>query len=270
MKTCPHCQFLVVDDATSCGVCKQPLAVPRQPSGPWGAEPVPGFGETPPLPGAGAPQSGSGFIAPAPRSGSGGAKVAIIVVGCLAVVGLLVVGAVTFVGQTVEKQALDRPDNWTVHRDPAGRFQVELPGAPIKNTRSDPMPDGGAVTVDALDVARGPWNAVMYVIDVPEGAGLDVPLALMEEDLEQTITSGVPNSGYTVVSSSPADTPAGPVLDIRFTLRSEGVECIGLAHYAKVGADPYGVVMIGPAAQEDEVRSMQERMVASLQVPPAP
>ena len=145
----------------------------------------------------GGTSAGTGFIAPVPRSGSGGTKVAVIVVGCLALVGLLLVGAVTFVGRTVENQTQNAPDKWTVHRDPAGRFQVELPGAPIKNTRSDPMPDGGAVTVDALDVARGPWNAVMYVIDVPDGAGLDVPLALMEEDLEQTITSAVPNSGYT-------------------------------------------------------------------------
>jgi hypothetical protein len=270
MKTCPHCQFLVVDDATVCNVCKQPMTVPQQPAGPWGADPGPGFSGTPPVPGTpNDPGAPAGFVVPAARSGPSGTKVAAIVIGCLSLLAVVSVAAVFFIGTTaVETVATaPAPADWKVYRDPTARFQVDLPGTPIKNTHGTPLGGGKEVRVDNLDVSRGPWDSAMFVIDVPDGAQVEIPLSAMQEDLAQTIQSNAGVSDYRVTKAVSVTAPSGPALEVHFTVRLNGVRCVGLAHFVRIGTDPYGVLSVGPAGRSGQVSGTFDRMVGSLQVP---
>ena len=109
MQTCPHCQFLVADGATTCSVCHRDLAVTpvgalagsNFTAAPGSAPPVPGSMPPPPPPwGPGQPVPGA---AP-PRTGPSAGKV-VAIVAVVSVLGLLALGglaiaAVTFLGTT--------------------------------------------------------------------------------------------------------------------------------------------------------------------------
>ncbi|UDY36771.1 hypothetical protein [Dermatobacter hominis] len=266
MKNCPHCQFLVHDGADTCSVCKQPIAVPEQPAGPWGA-PDAGF-----VPGGAATATATAarsatFVDPSPpRRPVDGLKVAIVAVGTIVLLGILGVAALVFVGapadETVDPAAVD----WAPYSDAGGAYTIDLPGAVevIDDLGSQEGVDTAGVPVRGV-FAGGPSFAVaVFRYELPPGAAFDT-----DQGVDGAALGMFTNP--TVTRRVPAQTEHGPAIDAEVVgSLDDGSKGIGFLRLVTVGGTPYMLGTFGLASSSPELAQLHERLVASFQVPAAP
>jgi hypothetical protein len=273
VKSCPHCEFLVADDATACSVCHQPVAVPAQPAGPWGSEPAPAPAGWAPV-ASGAPAAagpgGATWVppAPVPAGSRRGGVVALGVIGGLVALVLVLLVGVTFIGTTAKSANAAPPSDWKVHRDPAGRYQVELPGAPATRTKQEDAGLSAPIETVTAEVTRRSWDSFVLLIDLPQDpGGIDLSLDAMRERILDGVRNEPSVTRMDVQDPQQVTAPSGPALDVRFTATVDGVAQVGRLRVLHVGADSYALATLGPAAQESEVQKMQDRITGSFAAP---
>lgn len=289
MKTCPHCQFLVSDGATTCSVCHQDVTAPPVPAAigaPFAAAPgepgAPGAPGTPPpgtfAPGGIAPDG----VGPTPGWGPDGAptvtattkqrmgrgRVALIVVASTVavMVGLAVVsiGVVSVLGRTSEVAADDVM--WRAYVDPAGRFQIDLPGEPTSDT-VEVAAGAGTIDVEALNVPNSAFVASVGLNKSVVTDGMtfaEIPFS------PEGAARGVESTGFDdaevvqhAVIEGSDDTAMGLV--IHGTV--DGEPAVMLTRVVVVGPDLYEIAVAGPRDQRDELAKIHDRMTASFTAP---
>jgi hypothetical protein len=249
VKACPHCEFLVADDATSCSVCRRPVTVPAQPAGPWGAEPTPD--QLPPV--------------AAPTGSHRRGVVALGVIGGLVALVLVLVIGSTVIGTTTGRATAAPPADWKVHRDPAGRYRVELPGNPSTRTKQEDAGLSAPVETVTAEVTRRSWDAFVLLIDLPDDpGGIDVTIDDMRERILDSIRKEPSVTRMDVEDPRQVTGPGGPALDVRFTVTVDGTAQVGRLRVLKVGSDPCALATLGPAGQEPAVQAIQDRMTSSF------
>lgn len=265
MRSCPHCQFLVVDGAENCSVCKQPLTVPEQPPGPWGA-PVP------PLPGSPEAEASEAASRPAPaRRGPNAGLIVGAVLGVLVLLTVLGVGALSFLGSRVEQAIADSPppDTWTPYVDPSGRYRVELPGAPVVTDEEEAVGVGEPLKIQVAEVARPGWDSFVAAYDLPEEiVGTRLPPEALRDGMLAGMRADRSVGDLAVTTSTTESTPAGPALDTWMSLTVDGVESVGMIRIIEVDRDVFAMVTIGPSVQGAEVTDLHDRVTSTFSAPP--
>ena len=264
MKNCPHCQFLVPDGADSCSVCKQPIAMPPQPAGPWGADPgfVPGGGtatatQAPPVT----------FVNPSPpRRPVSGLKVATIVVGCIVALGVLGVAALMLVGQRVDRSVDPATTAWSTHRDPEGAFSVDVPGSVevVDDLGAMADTDLGGIQVRGVIGSDGGFGAAVFRYGLPPELSFDTDGA-MEGLAAGSFTAP------TITSKTTVETAFGPGIDAEVVgTLSDGEKGIAFVRGIQVDGVPYLIGTYGYAAWSPEVEQLHQHLLDSFQAPAAP
>jgi hypothetical protein len=275
MKTCPHCQFLVADGATTCSVCHRDLSV-----APVGAvagstfTAAPGTasvgsGSVPPPPppwGPGQPVPG---VAPA-RTGPSAGKV-VAIVAAVSVLGLLALGglaiaAVTFLGTTDEVVADEL--YWQEYDDPAGRFTVDLPGVPTTDMIDVPAAFGGTTDLEMLNVTGDGFGASISINPGLVADGMtfaDLPFSASGAE------RGAESMGFleaTLVEHQVVEGTGDTQMDAEMRGTVDGEPAVMLSRVVLAGADVYEVAVAGPEAQRDELVTIWERLSSSFEVLP--
>lgn len=275
MKTCPHCQFLVHDGMTNCGVCKRPLSFPDQPAGPWGAPPE--LDQLPAAPGAAAAaavSTGAGPFPPGAAVGrprrSTGSVVAIVVGSVLAVViglGVLAGAAVTFLGtssSTTTGRAAG-PTEWSTFEESGGRFTVELPGRPESDTQAEDIGLSAPITVDMYLAAHGNRVSAVGLFTLPPEAR-GVPISL-ESAMAGGLATMAPDAR--VVASTTRPIEDGEALDAEAAFTRDGREAVGFLRMMTVHGRPFMIVTLGPDAEREEAERDHRRVVDSFRADPS-
>jgi hypothetical protein len=266
VKNCPHCQFLVHDGADTCGVCKQPIAVPQQPAGPWGADP--GF-----LPGGGTATATATqarpttFVNPSPpRRPVSGLKVATIVVACIVALGAVGVAALMFLGQQVDQSVDPASTAWSTHRDPEGAFSVDVPGSVevIDDLGATAGTDLGGIQARGVIGSDGGFGAAVFRYGLPPGSSFDTYGAI----------EGMAVGSFTaptVTSKTTVETAFGPGIDAEVVgTLSDGQKGIAFVRGIQIDGVPYLIGTYGYAAWSPEVQQLHQHLLDSFQAPAAP
>ena len=298
MKTCPHCQFLVDPDATTCSICSAELPAPRAivPSG-GGAFVAPGQGAAfdaaatssftasstghqmpPPFPGApGAPfpggqmpggqmPGGQAPVEPPLNRGASTAKVLVIVgLACLVPV-LGLVGIITLLGTTAEPELQAEKLFWTPYDEPEGRYQVLMPGLADEHTVEMPDVYGASGAVESA-VVEDP-NFVATVARTPEvvpaGSSFDTlpfsPTAAAQGIEEMGLDDAQLTSHHVVEGTG------GTAMVMEFSGTVDGQDSVFLSRVVIGGTDLYELNVVGPLASEGDLRAMHDRLVGSFEL----
>jgi hypothetical protein len=299
MRTCPHCQFLVADGATTCSVCHRDLSAPREPAAVAGVplvapghvahEPVPqpaafaaSGGGTAGVPGAAVrpppggswppPQPGTVYppmgVAP-PRQGWSTTKI-LVVVGVILLVPVLGVAGLVVLGTTVEERlntaelvADDLP--WATHEDPDGEYAVDMPGRASVDTVEMPESYGLATSLETATVSGRDFGA--SVARTPDVVAQGQTFATMpfspsagERSLSDAgIIEDAEITDHQVVDGS-GDLQMS--LEVRGTVQGE--QAVMWGRLVIVGTDLYEINAVGSLEDTDEVRAILDRMTSSF------
>jgi hypothetical protein len=294
MRTCPHCQFLVADDASTCSVCHGAVAAPRSAVGspppvPVGATAVSAAGTWSPgstgadfmAPGGASappPPPFNGFVPngvpgqpvpaaapPARPNRSAALKVVLVllavgVLGMAGLVGLSMIGVTTGSGEIVASEL-----DWQVHEDAAGRFRLEMPG----ETQIDLIElPGGFGEPQELEVAwvrdlRFSASVGLYEGIVPAGSNFEELSFSPTEVVRVAGDTGM--EGAEFVGRTIPEEHGGSVMDmeVRGTLDGEAAVMLSRLVIAP-GERLIELNVVGPAAAR-ELDAMRQRMSDTLE-----
>jgi hypothetical protein len=282
MRTCPHCQFLVAEGATSCSVCHRDLAAAPITPVPVaaGAQSAPGFVTAPPpyhgtapaaqVPGAMLPDA---MAAARPRRRNGW-LIAILATCVIGATGVVAFAALFLLGVTVPGPPTDSQSElvvdelaWELHRDPEGRFSAEMPGE-TTSTRSE-VPDGAGDTTatEVVQVGDARFNSLVhrYEEPLPFGATFTEP-ALDPAAAEQAVASSGLEQAR-LVSQDVLDGDSGSRVDAVFAGTLDGEPALLVSRLSIHDGVLYELVTIGPESRREELLAIQARMVASFSAP---
>lgn len=274
MRTCPYCQFLVADGATSCSVCHRDLTAPTptpqvapgstvpnvSPQAPYGAVPPP-FTAHPSVP---------------PGRTSVRWGVILGVGAALAFMGLLgLVALITLLGSTVETPALRSGDvevhadelEWEHFEDPAGRFAVDLPGVGVANERTLPGAFGAEVHLEMVTVADPSFQATVgrYAEQVPAGTTFD-QLPFSTGAAERMVAAGGFEDAQ-IVEQHLVDGTGGAAMEFEMTGRVDGEPAVLLSRLVVAGPDLYELNVAGPEEHRSELLEIHDRLTSTFVVP---
>ena len=294
MRTCPHCQFLVVDDATTCSVCKKDLSLPREPATVGGApfaapgeaanesvppasSGAPGWapgipGQTvPPAPGAWPAPPGAAYppagVAP-PKNKWSTTKV-LVIVGVLCLVPILGGIGLFLLGSAVDDQ-LSRAElvadelPWKSHEDPDGLYTLDMPGRVDVDTVEMPEGFGMASSLDAATVSDRDFGAsVTRTPDVvPAGqtfAGLPFSTTAAERAVSEL---GIIDDAEVVDRTAVGTDDLHMQLEVHGTVQGE--PAVLWSRLVIVGTDLYELNTVGSLDDRDELAAIVERMASTF------
>ncbi|HTN99363.1 MAG TPA: hypothetical protein VL068_01705 [Microthrixaceae bacterium] len=288
MNTCPHCKFLVTDDATTCSVCHKDITTPPAPvseaafAAP-GALLAPGMqaqgtfahagmvpGSMPPPPGWVGPANGVGMPA-APTSKSSTGKVLLIlgavVVGLVGLAGLGI-GALAFLADTPEIASGDI--TWSDYADAGGKFQIEMPGEAQVSTVEMPNGIGGKIDTEVVNVFGADFQASLTsgLGSVADGMTLaDLPFS------PDGAVRGAEANGFLdakMVSHNIVDGSGDNQMDIEMNGMVDGEAAVMISRLVVVGSDIYEISIAGQLDQRAELLKVHGRMADSFTSPSDP
>ena len=296
MRNCPHCKFLVGDDATTCSVCHGDLAAPVAAGVPHQAFAAPGqvsgvptspqssftavpYGQpgatVPPLPGAawplpppGAPVPPNG-LGPPPNRGASTAKV-LVIVGLVCLIPVLGVAALFLLGTTAEQQ-FTRVDltadelAWTTHEDPGGWYVLDMPGQVDVDTVE--LPEGYAMpaTAETASVSNAEFAASITRSPdmVPDGQTFE-SLPFSPTAAERAVSEAGFLDDAKIVHDEVVADSGGLELAFELTGTVNGEPSMMRSRLVMVGSDLYELNVVGPRGDDAELAAILERMASSF------
>ncbi len=274
MKTCPHCQFLVTDGATTCSVCHRDITSPQTPAedagfanpysplAPGSAGVAPGSTFPPPTPGTAV--HGSGVpAAPTPKASTGRALLILgaVVVGLVAI-SALGIGAMVLLADSTEVSSGSL--SWENYQDPDGRFQLEMPGKAVSSTIEMPTAVGGRTEMDVVNVFGSDFVATVNadVGTVAEGLTFaDIPFSA------DGAVRGAETTGFLdgeVVSHEILEGRGDTQLEMEMTGVVAGEPAVMISRLVLIGPSLYEISLAGQRDQRDELIEIHERMAESF------
>jgi hypothetical protein len=268
VRTCPHCQFLVADQAETCSVCHRDLASARTTVAVGAVAhgaPAPPFGAAPP-PGTAYPPGVAPAVAHQPvtaRRRRWPLVLGLVLAGSVALVGGLLV-LVTVLGFTAEPVPIVADElQWEAYADPAGRYSLELPGAAVVDTVEVPGAFGPTETAavsadhDGFDAAVVPFEGVIG----PGQTFANIPFspAEVEQDMESTGVVGARIIDQGIIEGS-GDT----LMNVEMSGTVDGRSAVVLTRLVLHADDLYELTVVGPADDRATLVGMFERMITSF------
>lgn len=303
MRTCPHCQFLVADDASTCSVCHGAVGAPRSAVGspppvpvgataangtwspgapgadfmaPGGDFMAPGGAATPPT-----PPPFNGFVAnggpgpalpgavPAARPNRSAAlKVVLVLVG-VGVLGMAGLIGLTMIGVTTGSQEIVATEmDWQTHEDAEGRFRVDMPGEVQVDTIELPVGFGETQELEVAGVRDLRFSASVgrYEGTVPAGTSFETLPFSPTEVVRVAGDTGM--DGAEFVGRTIPEEYGGSVMDMEVRGTLDGEEAVMLSRLVVwAGGQLFELNVVGPAASRAELEAMHQRMYDSLETP---
>ncbi len=288
MNTCPNCQFLVTEGATTCSVCHHDLtaaptpvaasgfAAPGTPAAP-GATGAPGsftpggFDQPqafPPPPAWGSAAPGTGSPPPPAKKKSSATKVLLMLGAIVVVVGGLAVlafGAVSFLADPTEIASEDLA--WEEYRAPDGRFRLEMPGEVEESTVEVPNGIGGKSEMLAINVFGADFVATVTTYEGAIEAGLtfaDLPFS-PDSALRGAAANGF-KDGEMVEHTILAE-HANNQMQVEISGRVDGEQAVMISRLVIAGTELYEVSIAGVSEERANLLEAHDRMAASFVAP---